>query len=158
LVDDSFDNRIIGNMITENSDWGMQLTGRQNNNVIYHNNFINNNAKEEGLQVSVPAYQQIGEPWDWLPGHGNVWDNSTSGNYWSDYLTRYPNASEIGSSEIGDTQFYINENNYDRYPLMEPASIPEFPSLAPILLALTTFTFALAISKQKLRKPKEVKA
>jgi parallel beta-helix repeat protein len=157
LVDDSFDNRIIGNMITENSDWGMQLTGSQNNNVIYHNSFINNNAKEEGLQVSIPAYRQIGEPWDWLPGHGNVWDNGTAGNYWSDYITRYPNASEIGSSEIGDTQFYINENNFDRYPLMEPVSIPEFPSWTPIIFALTTFTVALAICKQKLRKPKEAK-
>lgn len=158
LVDDSFDNRIIGNMITENSDWGMQLTGSQNNNVIYHNSFINNNAKEEGLQVSIPAYRQIGEPWDWLPGHGNVWDNGTAGNYWSDYITRYPNATEIGSSEIGDTQFYINENNYDRYPLMEPASIPEFPSWTPIIFALTTFTFVLAICKQKLRKPKDARA
>jgi len=157
LVDDSFDNRIIGNMITENSDWGMQLTGSQNNNVIYHNSFINNNAKEEGLQVSIPAYRQIGEPWDWLPGHGNVWDNGTAGNYWSDYITRYSNASEIGSSEIGDTQFYINENNFDRYPLMEPVSIPEFPSWTPILLVLTTFTVALAICKQKLRKPKDAR-
>jgi parallel beta-helix repeat protein len=158
LVDDSFDNRIIGNMITENSDWGMQLTGSQNNNVIYHNSFINNNAKEEGLQVSIPAYRQIGEPWDWLPGHGNVWDNGTAGNYWSNYITRYPNATEIGSSEIGDTQFYINENNFDRYPLMEPASIPEFPSWTPIIFALTTFTVALAICKQKLRKPKDARA
>ena len=156
LVDDSYDNNIIGNMITENSDWGMKLTGSQNNNVIYHNNFINN-AKEEGLQVSIPAYQQIGEPWDSLPGHGNVWDNGTSGNYWSDYLTRYHNASEIGSSEIGDTQFYINENNYDRYPLMETASIPEFTSGTAILLSLAAFTVALAICKQKLRKPKEVR-
>jgi parallel beta-helix repeat protein len=152
LVDDSFDNRIIGNMITENSDWGMQLTGSQNNNVIYHNSFINNNAKEEGLQVSIPAYRQIGEPWDWLPGHGNVWDNGTAGNYWSDYITRYPNATEIGSSEIGDTQFYINENNFDRYPLMEPASIPEFPSWTLLLLLLITLTVALSIYKRRLAK------
>jgi parallel beta-helix repeat protein len=156
LIDDSFDNSITENMITENSDWGMQLTGRQNNNVIYHNGFVDNNAGE-GLQVSIPAYQQIGEPWDWLPGHGNVWDNGTAGNYWSDYLTRYPNASETSSSGIGDTPFYINENNFDRYPLMEPISIPEFPSWKAILFALTMFTVALSICKQKLRKPKDVR-
>ena len=158
LVDDSFDNNIIGNMITENSDWGMRLTGNQNNNMIYHNSFVDNNAKEEGLQVSIPAYQQIGGQWDWLPGRGNVWDNGTAGNYWSDYVTRYPNATEIGSSGIGDTPFYINENNIDRYPLMEPTSIPEFPSWTPILLTLTMFTVALVICKQKLRKPKDVRA
>ena len=152
LVDDSFDNRIIGNMITENSDWGMQLTGSQNNNVIYHNSFINNNAKEEGLQVSIPAYRQVGEPWDWLPGHGNVWDNGTSGNYWSDYITRYPNATEIGSSEIGDTQFYINENNYDRYPLMEPASIPEFPSWTLLCVMLVAMVVVMVVYRCNLNK------
>jgi parallel beta-helix repeat protein len=152
LVDDSFDNNIIGNMITENSDWGMQLKGSQNNNVIYHNNFINNNAKDEGLQVSIPAYRQMGEPWDWLPGHGNVWDNGTSGNYWSDYLTRYPNASEIGSSEIGDTQFHINENNYDRYPLMEPASIPEFPSWTLLCVMLVVMVVVTVVYRCKLNR------
>ena len=155
LIDDSFDNRIIRNMITENSDWGMQLTGSQNNNVIHHNSFVDNNAKDEGLQVSIPAYHQIGGQWDWLPGHGNVWDNGTAGNYWSDYVTRYPNATEIDGTGIGDTPFYINENNIDRYPVMEAAIIPEFPSWTPLLLALTVLAVALTIFKQKLRKPKD---
>ncbi len=124
LIDDSFDNRIIRNMITENSDWGMQLTGNQNNNVIYHNSFVDNN-EGEGLQVSIPGIWSMDGMKD---GGGNVWDNGTAGNYWSDYLTRYPNASEVGSSGIGNTQFYINPNNFDRYPLMEPATIPEFPT------------------------------
>jgi parallel beta-helix repeat protein len=152
LVDDSFDNRIIGNMITENSDWGMQLTGSQNNNVIYHNSFINNNAKKEGLQVSIPAYRQMGEPWDWLPGNGNVWDNGTAGNYWSDYITRYPNASEIGSSEIGDTPFYINENNFDRYPLVEPVTIPEFSSWALLCVMLVVVVAVTVVYRCNLNK------
>lgn len=150
LIDDSFDNRIIRNMITENSDWGMQLTGNQNNNIIYHNSFVDNNEGER-LQVSIPGIWSMDGMKD---GGGNVWDNGTAGNYWSDYLTRYPNASEVGSSGIGNTQFYINPNNFDRYPLIEPATIPEFPTWTAILLALTTFTITLAICKQKLRKPK----
>ena len=133
----------------------MQLRGNQNNNVIYQNSFVNNNADGDGLQVSLPAYMGFGDPIDWLPGHGNVWDNGTAGNYWSDYLTRYPNATEIEGTGVGDTQFYINENNFDRHPLMEPMSIPEFPSFTPILLTLTMFMFALVICKQKLCKPKE---
>jgi parallel beta-helix repeat protein len=156
LVDDSFDNNIIGNMVTENNGWGLQLTGSQNNNVIYHNSFVDNNV-EEGLQVSIPAYRQIGEPWDWLPGHGNVWDNGTTGNYWSDYITRYPNASEIDGTGIGDTAFYINENNIDRYPLIEPVSIPEFPSLMPLLLSLLVLAAALTIYKQKIRRTKDAR-
>ncbi len=153
LVDDSFDNNIVGNMITENSDWGMQFTGSQNNNVVYNNSFVDNNVGE-GLQVSIPGVWSMDGMKD---GGGNVWDNGTAGNYWSDYVTRYPNASEVGSSGIGDTPFYINPNNIDRYPIMEPVTIPEFPSWTAILLTLTTFTIALAICKQKLRKPKGVK-
>jgi parallel beta-helix repeat protein len=154
LVDDAYDNNIIGNMITKNIDFGIQLKGSQNNNVICHNSFVDNNIDGDGLQVSLPAYMGMGSPIEWLPGHGNVWDNGTAGNYWSDYLTRYPNATELEGTRIGDTQFYINENNFDRYPLMEPNSIPEFSSLTAILLTLATFTVVLAICKQKLRKSK----
>ena len=157
LVDDAYDNSIIGNLITENIDFGIQLKGSQNNNVIYHNRFVDNNADGDGLQVSIPAYMGMGAPIEWLTGHGNVWDNGTAGNYWSDYVTRYPNATELEGTGIGDTHFYINENNFDRYPLMEPNSIPEFSSLTAILLALATFTVSLAICKQKLRKPKEAR-
>ncbi len=151
LIDDSFDNMVIGNVFTENIGWGIQLMGRQNNNVIYHNRFINNQV-EEGLQVSIPG--------DWTidgmnPGGGNIWDNGTTGNYWSDYLARYPNATEIDDSGIGDTPFYINENNIDRYPIMDTAIIPEFPTWTPLLLTITVLAVAFAIYKQKLHKPKD---
>jgi parallel beta-helix repeat protein len=140
LVDDSFDNNIIGNMITENSDWGIQFTGNQNNNVIYNNSFIDNNGGE-GLQVSIPGVWSMDGMKD---GGGNVWDNGTAGNYWSDYTTRYTNATEIGDSGIGDTPFYINPNNSDRYPIMEPVTIPEFPAWTP-LLVMTCFIVALVV-------------
>jgi parallel beta-helix repeat protein len=72
-------------------------------NTIYHNNFVNNSRQAD----------------DSL---GCVWDAGypLGGNYWSDYLTRYPNASEIDSSGIGDTPYRIRLDNVDRYPLMEP--------------------------------------
>jgi parallel beta-helix repeat protein len=147
LIDSSFDNSIIGNMITENNGWGMRLTGSQNNNMIYHNSFVNNYV-EEGLQVSIPGQW----PLETLPGRGNVWDNGKEGNYWSDYLTRYPNATDNDGSGIGDTPFYINEYNSDRYPLMNPVTIPEFPSWTPLLLLLITLTVALSIYKRRLAK------
>ena len=153
LIEGSFDNNIIGNMLTENNGWGIRLEGSQNNNVIYHNSFVDNKV-EEGLQVSIPG--------EWTmdgmkSGGGNVWDNGTVGNYWSDYLVRYPNATEIDGSGVGDTPFYINENNIDRYPVMDAAIIPEFPSWTPLLLALTVLAVALTIYKQKLRKPKDAR-
>ena len=49
-----------------------------------------------------------------------TWDNGypAGGNYWSDYLTRYPNAKQIGSSGIGDTPYIIDGNNTDHYPFI----------------------------------------
>jgi len=149
LVDDAYDNNIIGNMITKNIEFGIQLKGNQNNNVIYHNSFVDNNANGEGLQVSIPAYMGMGAPIEWLPGRGNVWDNGTSGNYWSDYFIRYPNATQIDGLGIGDTPYYINENNIDRFPVIEPIIISEFSSLT-ILIVISFFVAIIVIYKQKL--------
>jgi parallel beta-helix repeat protein len=153
LIDDSFDNRIIGNLITENSDWGMQFTGNQNNNVIYHNSFINNTAGD-GIQISIPGIWSMEGMED---GGGNVWDNGTAGNYWSDYLTRYPNATEIDGTGIGNTQYYINPNNYDRYPLMEPTAVPEFPSWTPLLIMLVVVLAVAVIYRRKLARTKDAR-
>ena len=56
---------------------------------------------------------------------GNVWDNGSVGNYWSDYLTRYPNASEVGDTGVGDTPYVIDEYNVDYHPLMNPYDIED---------------------------------
>jgi len=109
----------------------------------------------EFLQVSIPAYMGFGDPIEWLPGRGNVWDNGTSGNYWSDYFIRYPNAAQIDGLGIGDTPFYINENNIDRFPLLEPIIISEFSSL--IMLSVISFLVIIAIYKQKLDNGRERK-
>jgi parallel beta-helix repeat protein len=128
LIEDSYENNIVGNTLTENNDWGLRFEGDQNNNIIYQNNFVNNKASE-GLQVSIPGIWSID---GMKPGGGNVWDNGATGNYWSDYTTRYPNATEIDGSGIGNTPYYINENNMDRYPLMKPVEVTDLNNTAPI--------------------------
>ena len=53
-------------------------------------------------------------------------------NYWSDYLTKYPNAAEIDNSGIGNQPYvYATVQNYsqtiycqDNHPLMKPVAIP----------------------------------
>jgi len=88
-------------------------------------------------------------------GLGNAWDNGEEGNYWSDYVTRYPNATEVDGSGVGDTAFYINENNQDSHPLMNPVDvnvIPEFPSWVLLFFALTVFAVAVVIYKRRLTK------
>lgn len=79
------------------------------NNTIYHNNFINN---------PIQAYDGSFNS----PFSVNAWDNGypSGGNYWSDYHTKYPNATEISDSGIGNTPYVIDSQNKDQYPLMEP--------------------------------------
>jgi parallel beta-helix repeat protein len=72
-------------------------------NVIYHNNIMNNSQQAYVAAESV-----------------NTWDDGypSGGNYWSDYLTRYPDAAENDSSAIWDTSYVVDVSNTDRYPLM----------------------------------------
>jgi cell division septation protein DedD len=72
----------------------------------------------------------------WLSGY-ETFDR----NFWSDYFARYPNATEIGSSGIGDTPYLLApvENSailgvhVDNHPLVRPAIISNnsVPSSAP---------------------------
>ena len=145
LINDSFDNVIIRNTVKDNTEWGMRFESTQNNNVIYQNSFINNRPAGDELQVSVTGVGIM----DPKPGGGNVWDNGTAGNYWSDYKTRYPNATEIGSSGTGSTSFVINENNIDRHPLMGFAIIPEFSSWIILLALLIIVTLVVVAIRKK---------
>jgi parallel beta-helix repeat protein len=155
---------IIGNNIRNNWENGIRLHASfhthieynniANNNyginlypsyysIIYHNNFVSNTQN---------VYTRGGLS----SGGGNtwIWDSGTTGNYWSDYLTRYPNASEINSSGIGDMLYVIDENNQDNYPLIAPVDtevIPEFPSWTILPLLITT-TLVAIICKQRLPK------
>ena len=105
-------NVISDNNITKNF-YGLRITYSYEGyrNAIYHNNFINNTypAKIENFP-------------------DNAWDNGYpfGGNYWSDYngtdMLSGPFQNETGSDEIGDRPYIIDENNIDKYPLMEPWS------------------------------------
>ena len=117
---------ITENTLIENDGWAIRLNSSQQDNFIHHNNFINNHVSE-GLQVSMPATWIFDPPGSTThdgptlaAGKANSWDDGSEGNYWSDYASRYPNASASGNTGVGDTAYFINENNIDRYPLMSP--------------------------------------
>ena len=77
-------NLIEGNNFTDCST--VFLLYDSSNNTIFHNNFINN-----AIILEDTGYLGYGI------ASVNIWDDGYSGggNYWSDYLTRYPNATEI---------------------------------------------------------------
>jgi thermitase len=106
-------NTILLNTVSDNrygiclGYWGLAgLQDQDNNNTIYHNNFIKNTKQALSLN-SV-----------------NVWDNGypSGGNYWSDYtgvdFCKGPYQNETGSDGLGDTRYAVDGNNTDRYPFI----------------------------------------
>ena len=76
-------------------------------NRIHHNNLNNNGDSHESQALDSKK--------------GNSWNNSFGeGNYWSDYLTRYPDAENDGN--IWKQPYELDGDNpsYDFYPLVYP--------------------------------------
>jgi len=116
------------NVITDNSilnnDIGIKFQILVTDNVLYHNNIINNT-------------QQVIEESNGM----NKWDNGTDeGNYWSDY-TGVDDGSNgrIPGDGVGDTLVphpYTDQGNgyyqLDNYPLMRPRGLNEPPEIIHI--------------------------
>jgi hypothetical protein len=142
------------NVISESSIAGIYqklqpaiLMSFSNNNEFYRNNITNlilddstNNMFFENNFVSTIFS---------IDGN-NLWDNGSVGNYWTDYSTKYPNASEIGSSGMGDTQYVIDANNIDHYPFISPfvTTLPPEPQPSepfPTALVITASGASVAM-------------
>jgi parallel beta-helix repeat protein len=108
---------ISGNNITGNSK-GIVLSSISSNNIIYHNNFINNTLHVDDYG-DTPSL--------------NAWDNGKEGNFWSDY-----NGTDANSDGIGDTPYEVDSNNKDRYPLMKPWDPTKPVDTAPPLISVSS--------------------
>jgi hypothetical protein len=129
---------VIGGHVTSNVVVNNNIVGKigvlADGNVFYHNNILLDDNDSFVMSCSDPTL--------------NSWDNGTVGNYWSDYLTRYPNATEIGQTGVGNTAYvisqylvnnsqfsgekpktgeptqpYVLSNNIDHFPLMHRVNI-----------------------------------
>jgi parallel beta-helix repeat protein len=132
LLDSGSDNNTISknrlaNTISSNHIGAISLRGLSNNNGIFDNNFVNNTwygiYVEDSYSNNIfhnnfvnNTFQAFVDP----DSPHNVWDDGypSGGNYWSNYLTRYPNAAEIDASGIWNTAYVIDTSNRDNYPLM----------------------------------------
>jgi parallel beta-helix repeat protein len=115
------DSRVYKNNIIRN-DLGINVLNSASGglgNKVYYNNIVDNTPNALAQQNATDVI---------------LWDNGYVGNYWSDYQSKYPNATEVDASGIGDTPYVINENNKDRYPLFERLSFepPEISVLSPL--------------------------
>ncbi|MGB8780898.1 MAG: NosD domain-containing protein [Candidatus Bathyarchaeia archaeon] len=131
FLDSSSDDTLSGNNVTANNGFGITLSDSSNNSIFY-NSFVNN------------TYQILTD------GLANVWDNGSVGNYWSDYVTKYPNAVQVDSSGVWNTPYVIDANNTDYYPLIVPTVVvPEFPSFLFLPLFMIATLLAVIIYKKK---------
>jgi len=94
LYGDSGNNTFLGNTIQESGLAGLHMDFGTNN-VFNHNNFVNNNP-----QVDLVSY-------------GTVWDDGVEGNYWADYA-----GEDNDKDGIGDAAYMVYEHYRDNHPLM----------------------------------------
>lgn len=99
-------NNISRNKIMLSTNYGLFFI-KSLNNLIYNNEFIDNAEQ-------VLSYESI-----------NIWDSGypSGGNYWSNYIGMDSHSgikqNEVGSDGISDTQYFLDNDNIDRYPRME---------------------------------------
>lgn len=132
----SSNNTIRGNDITANTAIGIYIAESASNiiaennianndkgvyteycgtNIIHHNNFVNNTKQWDDIGFT---------PWPIpLPISTSIWDDGREGNYWSDY-----SGTDTDGDGVGDTPYVLGTDNTDRFPLMNPVAIPEFPN------------------------------
>ncbi len=98
LYETSMDNIVCKNMVKKNG-IGIILDLDTSNNQVHHNNILHNDiqAMDNGI--------------------GNMWDDGSEGNYWSDYKGK-----DADKDGIGDTPYLIggSAGSMDNYPLMRP--------------------------------------
>jgi parallel beta-helix repeat protein len=123
-------NSFVGNYIA-GSDTGFWIIGSANNTLI--RNTVRNCTT--GVSINYGSGANVIEENN-ICSSFSVWLSPpplVDRNYWSDYLTRYPNAKEIDSSGIWDTP-YNRESFIDNHPLTEPVAVSlntENPALTP---------------------------
>jgi parallel beta-helix repeat protein len=133
-------NSIFGNNIAYN-EYGIYLCS--SGNKFYHNNFIHNSVEQVYCYASYNIWD------DGYPSGGNYWDN-ISGRDWNSG----PYQNKTGSDGIWDYPYVTNEDNTDRYPLVNPCEVPEFTSaiILPLCILATLITTVL-LKKERKTKP-----
>jgi parallel beta-helix repeat protein len=115
IDDDACWNEITNNNITNNDNGIRIMHIYAENNKLFHNSFIGNNRHAIDMTIDK-----------------NEWDNGypSGGNYWSDYTGvdyfKGPNQDQPGSDGIGDTNYSIDSDSVDHYPLIEPYTYKPF--------------------------------
>ena len=119
LVKSNFNN-FIGNNITHGSNIGISLDAASSNNVFAENNISHVNYLQFSANNKI-FHNNFGNIYSIQTSGENFWDDGypSGGNYWNDYVE-----PDLNHDGIGDTQYTIDENNVDHYPLINPWTPP----------------------------------
>ncbi|UCE36616.1 MAG: right-handed parallel beta-helix repeat-containing protein [Thermoplasmata archaeon] len=143
FLDKSFnDYNIISENLVAYNEFGLNIS-QSNNNIIFHNNFINNTYMANDDSV-------------------NKWDNDypLGGNYWSDYdgvdYYKGPYQNMPGADGIGDTNYSIDFDTVDNYPLMEPYKFKILENCTILLQGWNLISVPLIQDNQNITKVLEM--
>jgi len=128
IIFQSYNNSFHDNLIAYNSNYGIFFEGSSKN--IFFRNDIVENAHQTGA---------------WFAG-GNIWDNGSVGNYWSDYNGTDNNGDGIGGQPYYVPTFSISTGegyDVDNYPLMEPVIIPKTQQSEPFPIILIVIAIVI---------------
>jgi parallel beta-helix repeat protein len=128
----SLNNTVFKNSIIDNT-CGVWIR-LSSSNTFSSNNFLNNTDQVK-VESSFAEYASA-----------NSWDDGEKGNYWSDYQSRYPNATALDGSGTWNTSYVINENNRDNHPLIEPVKISDDATFLILLLVFVAVPTAAAVA------------
>jgi len=139
LTNPGSNNLIYGNYIADNNVGLLVSTSSQwrgANFTVYDNDFVSNTQQ---AQIIIPNFANSNFNYLMsLHPQSDDWSLSEQGNYWSDYQLNYPNASQVGSTGIWNTPYYVGGGEQDNYPLMSPFDISsiniQLPSWANITI------------------------
>ncbi|MFX0100144.1 MAG: nitrous oxide reductase family maturation protein NosD [Candidatus Hodarchaeota archaeon] len=138
LIENSNYSVIVGNLFENNTNYGIKTNRSSTNNSIFANIFMNNN------NGSIQAFDDVGT---------NYWqDENGTGNYWSDYEARYPDASSDG--EIWSIPYVIDGglNVADGGPKVYPVDDPILAILNELSSILNEIDELVSLNLVKGRK------
>ena len=170
-------NIVTKNNLTSNDYAGIELWEADSGNKIYLNNFIDNGVTVTTSGSTAPAvtYWNSTEQIEYVCPSDGTYTNYL-GNYWSDYTTKYPGASEDGCG-IWDTTYEVPDSLGEDYrPLMDkfenyfeeaeptptptpgpgpgPVGVPEFNAMGLVALVgvLSVLLAVTAVGSKRKRR------
>lgn len=127
-------NKIVENYVAHNEEgvfFGVNNPGNTPLDILVTNNsFVDNNIQFSG------CFCETYNPNE--PAH--TWDDGARGNYWSNY-----NGTDTDGDGIGDTQYVIDQQNLDRFPLIENRLVLPTPKPAGLFSEIMVSIIIIAI-------------